>query len=377
VSPPEPSASTEDFLRQPGLAPIRSLLEDPEVTEIMINGPARVYVERAGRMQLSGTRFRDRDQLMFLIETMIQPTQRVVNVANPYVDFSLADGTRVNVVLPPLSLNGPVVTLRKFTRSLKRIEDLIALGTLDATMAELLVAAIRGRLNIVFAGGTGAGKTTTLNVSSSYIPSSDRIITIEDTAELRLNQDHVVRLETRRPNAEGSGGISIRDMFRNCLRMRPDRIIIGEVRGEEVVDMLQAVASGHEGSLVVLHAGSPAEAVSRIEVMALMSGVGLPISAIRRQIARGLDLVVQQEQLQDGSRRIVDISELFEGEQGEVVIRPMFTFVRGSEKTEQPRWCCLGGAPRFVAKLERFGVTLPPRVSEPTASGAPGHGSRE
>ena len=348
---------------QPGMEPIRSLLEDPEITEIMINGPNQVYVERDGAMELHPTRLRDVDQLAFLIETMINPTQREVNTSQPYVDFSLPDGSRVNVILPPLSLIGPVVTIRKFTKSIRRVDDLIRRGTLDDRMAELLLAAIRGQLNIVFSGSTGSGKTTTLNVLSSYIPSSERIVTIEDTAELMLEQDHVVRLETRLPNAEGRGEVTIGDMFRNSLRMRPDRIIVGEVRSAEAVDMLQAIASGHEGSLVVLHAASPVEVISRLEVMILSAGLQLPLWAVHRQISAALDLIVQQEQLPDGTRKIVDIAEVGDVIEGTVEVRNLFTYDRSADA-----WRCTGVRPSFLDKLAHRQVTLREEIFAPDES---------
>ncbi|MBI5145539.1 MAG: CpaF family protein, partial [Candidatus Omnitrophica bacterium] len=267
-----------------GYGPIEDFLQDPAVTEIMINGPDKIYIERKGQSELTNITFDNESQLMYLIYKILAPTRRHVDELYPYTEVSLKDGSRINIIIPPLALNGPTLTIRKFLKEIKTIDDLIALGTLDKRMGDFLLAAIKAKINIVFTGATGAGKTTTLNVLSSYISNDERIVTIEDTAELRLTQEHVVRLEARQPNIEGRGEVSIRDLFKNSLRMRPDRIILGEIRGAEALDMLQAICSGHKGSLSVIHANSPQDVVYRLETMILTSGVPISIEAIQRQI---------------------------------------------------------------------------------------------
>ncbi|MGB2755826.1 MAG: ATPase, T2SS/T4P/T4SS family [Phycisphaerae bacterium] len=353
------------FLDHSSLEPIRALMLDPEVTEIMINGPGQVYAERHGVMEPEPIRFRDEHQLELLIGALLQSGGRAVSPSAPYVDFRLPDGSRGNVIVPPLALDGPVVTIRKFTKQLTKVADLIRVGTLSRRMAHLLGAAVKGRANILFSGATGTGKTTTLAILSRYIPETERIITIEDTAELQLQQKHVVRLECRRPNVEGKGAVGMAELFRNSLRMRPTRIIVGEIRGDEAVEMLQAISSGHEGCLAVLHASSPVDAVARLEMMVLARGLMLPLWAIHRQIVSAIDLIVQHEFLSDGARKITRISECTGVEADAIVLRDLFAYRRrGADKSgrEKGEWVSSGTKPRFLAKLEKAGLTIPADV---------------
>jgi pilus assembly protein CpaF len=302
-----------------GYGPISPLLNDEDVSEVMVNGPSQVYVERKGKIEMVPVVFRDDDHVLNVIEKIISPLGRRVDESMPMVDARLPDGSRVNAIIPPLALNGPTITIRKFAADLLGIDDLVRFGSLSPAMARFLEAAVKGRMNIVVSGGTGAGKTSTLNVLSSFIPTGERIITIEDAAELKLDQEHVVSLETRPPNIEGRGAIAIRDLVRNSLRMRPDRIVVGEVRGGEALDMLQAMNTGHDGSLTTGHSNSPRDMISRMETMVLMAGMDLPIRAIREQISSALDLIVHQSRLKDGSRKITHITEVL-GMEGEVVV---------------------------------------------------------
>ncbi len=353
------------FLDHPALEPIRGLLLDPEVTEIMINGPSRVFVERHGVMEPYPLELGNEQQLQLLIGALLRPTGRSVSASAPYVDFRLPDGSRGNVIISPLAVDGPAVTIRKFTRQLTKAADLIRVGTLSKRMAHLLGAAVKGRANIIFSGATGSGKTTTLQILSRYIPESERIITIEDTAELNLQQQHVVRLECRRANVEGKGGVTLSQLLRNALRMRPTRIIVGEIRGEEAVDMLQAISSGHEGCLAVLHASSPLDAVSRLEMMSLSRGLMLPLWAIHKQIAAAIDLIVQHDQLADGTRKITRITECAGAENDRVVLRDLFAYrrLRADEAgREIGEWISSGGEPQFLRKLQKMGFTIPPEV---------------
>lgn len=353
------------FLEHPALAPIRSLLLDPQVTEIMINGPSAAYVERDGLMAPCKLAIKDEAQLMLLIDALLKTSGREVSTANPYADFRLSDGSRGNVILPPLALNGPVVTLRKFTKHVHTLADLVRLGTLSRRMGDLLAAAVKARANILFSGATGTGKTTTLSVLSGFIPAAERIITIEDTAEVQLQQDHVVRLECRQPNAEGKGAVTLADLLRNSFRMRPTRIIVGEIRGDEAIDMLQAIASGHAGCLAVMHAGSPLDAVGRLELMSLSRGLLLPLWAIHRQLASAIDLIVQQDQLADGVRKITRITELTGVEGNQIVLRDLFAYERKKTDSigrEVGHWACGGFEPRFLVKCRQMGVELPAAV---------------
>ncbi|MHC4415640.1 MAG: CpaF family protein [Planctomycetota bacterium] len=350
-----------DFLELPGYAPIRPLMLDPEVTEIMINGHREVFVERRGRMELSPFKFESEQQLKSLIELIVRPSGRSVDATWPYVDCRLPDGSRVNVIIPPLSLDGPAVTIRKFTQSLKDLDDLVRIGTLSEAMAELLRAAIRARLNIIFAGATGSGKTTTLGILGATIPESERIITIEDTAELNLPQKNVIRLECRRPSVEGTGEVTSEHLFRNSLRMRPTRIVVGEIRGAEAVEMIQAISSGHEGCLAVLHASSPADAVSRLAMMVLSRGMHLPLWAVNRQIAEAIDVIIQHELLPDGTRKITHITEVAGVDDDELRLQDLFEFRhQGPNETGKVpgTFAATGVEPGFLDKLRNAGVSV-------------------
>jgi pilus assembly protein CpaF len=293
-----------------GLGPLEPLLRDPAVDEVMVNGPGAVWVERAGRVERAGVAFRSAGELRHAIERILAPLGRRVDEASPLVDARLPDGSRVNVVIPPLALDGPVLTIRRFRRRGFSAEELVAAGTLNAALRDFLARCVRARLNLLVSGGTGSGKTTTLNALSAFIPAGERVVTIEDAAELRLRQPHVVRLESRPANLESKGEVTIRDLVRNALRMRPDRIVVGEVRGPEALDMLAAMTTGHDGSLSTVHAGSPEEAVRRVETLALMAGVGLPHAAVREQVAGAIDLVVHQARDRDGARRVTAVTEV-------------------------------------------------------------------
>lgn len=349
-----------------GFGPLTPLLNDPAVTEIMVNGQDCVYMEKDGEMVLTDIKFESHRHLMQTIEKMMAPTQRRVDESSPYVDASLPDGSRVNIILPPLSVMGPVITIRKFSREIATMEDLVRRETLTDHMAQFLIAAVKAKLNIIFAGATGVGKTTTLNVVSSYISGSERIVTIEDTSELRLKQKHVVPLETRPPNIEGKGEVPIRDLFKNSLRMRPDRIILGEIRGGEALEMLQAISSGHEGSLAVLHASSPKDVISRIETMIITSNSAIPLWAIRRQIANAINLIVMQEQLSDGKRKVTHISEVVGMENDEVVLRDLFSYeVLGVSEEDQGVlgcWKTGGILPNFYSRFKLRGINLPQEI---------------
>lgn len=296
--------------RAAGLGPLEPLLGDPEVDEVMVNGPGDVWVERRGRLEPAGAAFAGEAELRHAIERILAPLGRRVDEASPLADARLPDGSRVNVVIPPLSLDGPMLTIRRFRPRGLGPDDLVAAGTLTAPLRDMLRACVRARLNVLVSGGTGSGKTTTLNALSRFIPEGERVVTIEDAAELRLQQAHVVRLEARPPSLEGRGEVTIRDLVRNALRMRPDRIVVGEVRGPEALDMLAAMGSGHDGSLSTVHAGSPEEALRRVETLALMAGVGLPHAAVREQVAGAIDLVVHQRRERDGARRVVSVARV-------------------------------------------------------------------
>jgi len=345
-----------------GFGPIEDLIKDRFVTEIMINGPDKIYVERHGKTELAHVSFDSEQQLLHLIEKILLPTRRHVDESNPYTDVSLKDGSRVNIIIPPLAIDGPTVTIRRFLKEIGRVEDLVNLGSLDKRMADFLVASILAKINIIFSGATGAGKTTTLNVLTSYIPNKERIVTIEDTAELRLIQDHVVRLEGRQPNIEGRGEVSIRTLFKNSLRMRPDRIILGEIRGGEALDMLQAICSGHSGSLAVIHANSPQDVIYRLETMILTSGVPIILEAIHRQIAAAVNLIVQQEQLADGTRKVTHISQVKSSKETGVCVEDIFLYELeeiDSEGKVKGQWKATGVTPLFYQSFKKAGITLP------------------
>ncbi|MDI6869862.1 MAG: CpaF family protein [Bacillota bacterium] len=346
-----------------GFGPINSLLNDPGVSEVMVNGPRQVYIEREGKLELTDVVFRDATHVMHVIEKIVAPIGRRIDESSPMVDARLPDGSRVNAIIPPLSLVGPCITIRKFSRDPFTIDDLIRFGTLTEQMAWFLEACVKARLNIIVSGGTGSGKTTTLNVLSSFIPGDERIITVEDAAELQLRQEHVVSLESRPPNIEGKGEVTIRDLVRNCLRMRPDRIVVGEVRGGEALDMLQAMNTGHDGSLTTGHANSPRDMLARLETMVLMAGMDLPVRAIREQIASAIDVIVQQARLRDGSRKITHITEV-QGMEGDIItLQDIFVFEqRGVDENGRilGRLKATGIRPKFVEKFIQSGIQVPP-----------------
>ena len=345
-----------------GLGPIEPLLKDDSITEVMINGPKQIFIEQGGKLQLTKVQFHDTAHLMNIIERILTPLGRRVDEASPLVDARLADGSRVNIIISPLSLIGPAVTIRKFSKTPLSVENLISFGTLSEDMAVFLRACVRARLNILVSGGTGSGKTTTLNVLSSFIPGDDRIVTIEDAAELRLQQVHVVTLESRPPNIEGSGEITIRDLVRNALRMRPDRIIVGEVRSGEALDMLQAMNTGHDGSLTTAHANSPRDVLSRLETMVLMAGMELPVRAIREQISSAIDLIIQQSRIRDGSRKITHITEVQKMEGDTIVLQDLFNYVQDhidENGKSIGSFVSTGLQPMFLEKFQMNGVDLP------------------
>ncbi len=347
-----------------GLGPLEPLLRDETITEVMVNGPQQVYIEREGMLELTNVTFQNDEHVMKIIQRIIAPIGRRVDESSPMVDARLADGSRVNAIIPPLSLVGPVITIRKFAATPFTVEDLIRFGTATPEMFEFLEACVKARLNIFVSGGTGSGKTTMLNILSSFIPDDERIITIEDAAELQLRQEHVVTLESRPSNIEGKGAIPIRELVRNALRMRPDRIVVGECRGAEALDMLQAMNTGHDGSMSTGHANSPRDMLARLETMVLMAGMDLPLRAIREQIASAVDLIVHQNRLKDGSRKIVNITEV-QGMEGDVIVmQDIFVFEQtGLEEGKiQGRLRPTGIRPKFVEKFEVAGIHLPPNV---------------
>jgi pilus assembly protein CpaF len=344
-----------------GHGPLERPLADDTVTEIMINGPADIWIEREGRLHHTAIRFNDESHLRRIINKIVAQVGRRIDESSPMVDARLPDGSRVNAVLPPLSLSGPLVTIRKFSRRRLDLGDLIDLGTLNRASVEFLEACVRAQLNILISGGTGSGKTTLLNAMSTAIPNEDRIVTIEDAAELRLNQRHVLRLEARPKNIEGEGEIPIRALVRNSLRMRPDRIIVGEVRGAEALDMLQAMNTGHDGSLCTVHSNSPRDALARVETMVLMAGYDLPVRAIRQQVASALELIVHLERLQDGSRRVTAITEVQRMESDVITLQDLFTFKVEDVMRDGKVVGALhstGLRPTFLHKFEKTGVKL-------------------
>ena len=345
-----------------GLGPIEPFLKDSSVTEIMVNGPDSIYVERSGHLIKTDTRFRNAEHLMHIIDRIVTAVGRRVDESSPMVDARLADGSRVNVIIPPLSLIGPCLTIRKFSRDVITVDKMIEFGSFDQRMAQFLEACVQGRLNIVVSGGTGSGKTTLLNVLSSYIPESERIVTLEDSAELQLHQDNLVTLESRPANIEGEGEVSMRDLVRNALRMRPDRIIVGEVRTGEALDMLQAMNTGHDGSMTTAHANSSGDLLSRLETMVLMSGMELPLRAIRSQIASAVDIIVQIARLRDGSRKIINISEVT-GMEGDIItMQDLFRYEQhgiDSDGRLQGDFVTTGLRPQCGEKLEMNGIHLP------------------
>ncbi|OJV66645.1 MAG: type II secretion system protein E [Clostridiales bacterium 38-18] len=348
-----------------GYGPITTLIQDVTVTEIMVNGPNQVFVEVSGKLVKTEIHFKDNDHVMHVIKKIVSTIGRRIDESSPMVDARLSNGSRVNAIIPPLAIDGPSLTIRKFAEDPFGIEDLVGFGTLNSKMAEFLRACVEGRMNVVVSGGTGSGKTTTLNVLSSFIPNDERIVTIEDAAELQLPQPHVVRLETRPPNVEGKGEVSIRDLVKNSLRMRPDRIVVGEVRSGEALDMLQAMNTGHDGSLTTGHANSPRDMLSRLETMVLMSGMNLPVKAIRDQISSAVNLIVQQSRLVNGSRKITHITEVL-GMEGEVIIlQDIFKF---DQKGVDARGQVIGDfvftgiMPSCLKELREHGIHINPSI---------------
>ncbi len=360
---------TNDLL---GFGPLQALLDDPEVTEIMVNGPRKIYVERKGQLSRTEATFDDDAHVLRLIDRIILPLGRRIDSDSPTVDARLPDGSRVNAVIPPVAIDGPSITIRKFTKDKLQIPQLIEFGTLTEGMAEFLRACVLARFNVVISGGTGSGKTTLLNVLSGFIPEAERIITIEDAAELQLQQDHVMRMETRTAGVEGQGAVTIRDLVRNSLRMRPDRIVVGEVRGGEALDMLQAMNTGHDGSLTTVHANSPRDALARLETLIMMAGLELPIKAIRQQVSSAVDLIVQQTRLKDGARKITAVTEVGGMEGDLIILTDIFKFEQTGVTTEGKVLGDLkptGIRPLFTPRLEAAGFRLGAEVFNPKLVG--------
>ncbi len=351
-----------------GYGPLQPLLDDPSVSEIMVNGPDMIFVERAGKLTLTTSRFRSEEQLRRVIEKIVSRVGRRIDESSPLVDARLEDGSRVNAIIPPLAVSGSTLTIRKFSADPLTVDDLVRFGSLSPEMAQLLEACVAAHLNILVSGGTGTGKTTLLNVLSSFIPEDERIVTIEDAAELQLQQAHVVRLESRPANIEGRGEITIRDLVKNSLRMRPDRIVVGECRGGEALDMLQAMNTGHDGSLTTVHANAPRDAIARLETLVLMAGMDLPLRAIREQIASAIDVVVQLTRLRDGTRRVTHITEV-QGMEGEIVtMQDAFVFDYAAGVDADGRFLgkpvSTGVRPRFVDRFEELGISVPASIFE-------------
>jgi pilus assembly protein CpaF len=347
-----------------GLGPLQTLLEDDTITEIMVNGAKSIYIERKGKVHRVPVTFENNDHVMRIIDRIVAPLGRRIDESSPYVDARLADGSRVNAVIPPISLVGPVLTIRKFSRNPITVEQLIQFGSITQESVQFLKACVESRLNIIISGGTGSGKTTFLNVLSGFIPADERIITIENAAELQLRQEHVVTLESRPPNIEGRGEITIRDLVVNALRMRPERIIVGEIRDEAALDMLQAMNTGHDGSMTTAHSNSPRDTLSRIETMTMMAGMDLPVRAIREQVSSAIDLIVHQERMRDGTRKVTHITEV-SGMEGEVItMTDIFVFEQSGIENGQivGRLRPTGLRPKFMDKIEATGINLPPSI---------------
>ncbi len=348
-----------------GFGPIQPLLDDPDVSEVMVNGPQKIYIEKKGQLTRTSVTFEDDRHVLRVIDKIILPLGRRVDTDSPTVDARLPDGSRVNAVVPPVAIDGPSITIRKFRKDKLSMDQLVGYGSISQIMAEFLHACVMARFNIVISGGTGSGKTTLLNVLSSFIPENERIVTVEDAAELQLQQDHVVRLETKTASVDGHGAVTIRDLVRNCLRMRPDRIVVGECRGGEALDMLQAMNTGHDGSLTTVHANSPRDALSRLETLVLMAGMDLPLKVVRQQIASAVDLIVQQSRLKDGSRKVTAITEVAGMEGDTVVLTDIFKFEQtgvGEGGKIQGALKPTGIRPLFMPRLEAAGIKLGPEV---------------
>lgn len=351
-----------------GLGPLETLLRDETISDILINGPHNIYIECSGKLQKSTVRFKDEGHLLRIIDKIVSAVGRRVDEANPYVDARLKDGSRFNAMIPPVAVDGSLVSIRKFKKDKLSVDDLVRFGAFTEEMTAYLQAAVATRLNIIVSGGTGSGKTTTLNALSSFIGHAERVLTIEDTAELQLQQDHVGRMESRPPNVEGKGAVSQRDCLRNALRMRPDRIIVGETRGEEVIDMLQAMNTGHDGSMTTIHANNPRDGISRLENMVAMAGIEMPLKAVRAQIASAVNLIVQASRLQDGSRRMVSVTEVT-GMEGEVItLQEVFRYERlGLEKdgTIVGHFTATGLRSNYSNRFKQWGYDLPATIYEP------------
>ena len=349
-----------------GLGPLELLLKDATISDILINGPKNIYVERRGKMERTNVSFRDNTHLMQIIDRIVSSVGRRVDESSPMVDARLRDGSRVNVIIPPLALRGPTVTIRKFAKEALTSDDLLRFGSVTQDMITFLRACVRARLNLVVSGGTGSGKTTTLNILSGFIPEDERIVTIEDAAELQLRQEHVVTLETRPANVEGRGRVTIRDLVINALRMRPDRIVVGECRGGEALDMLQAMNTGHDGSLTTLHANNPSDCISRLETLVLMAGAELPSRAIREQIGSAINLIVHQSRLRDGSRRVTSITEILGAEDGHVALQELFSFRQTGIDPDTGRvlgeTSATGVLPRALDTLKAEGEMVPESI---------------
>lgn len=347
-----------------GLGPLQPLLEDDTITEIMVNGPKNVYIERKGRLHRVPVTFESNDHVMRIIDRIVAPLGRRIDESSPYVDARLQDGSRVNAVIPPISLVGPTLTIRKFSKNPITVDQLIQFGSVSAEAIQFLKACVEARLNILISGGTGSGKTTLLNIMSGFIPNDERIITIENAAELQLRQEHVVTLESRPPNIEGRGEITIRDLVINSLRMRPERIIVGECRGGETLDMLQAMNTGHDGSMTTAHANSPRDALARVETMCLMAGMDLPVRAIREQVSSAIDLICQQERMRDGTRKVTSVTEV-SGMEGDIItMTDIFVFEQTGVENGKivGRLRPTGLRPKFMDKIEAAGINLPPSI---------------
>ncbi|NTU83604.1 MAG: CpaF family protein [Chloroflexales bacterium] len=348
-----------------GLGPIEPMLADPDVSEIMVNGPKQIYVEKKGKLILTSLSFINDEHVLRIIDRIVAPLGRRVDESSPMVDARLPDGSRVNAIIRPLALNGPTITIRKFRKDRLTVDDLVHYGSMSREMGEFLAACVKARVNIVVSGGTGSGKTTLLNVLSSFIPEDERIITVENAAELQLRQEHVVSLESRPPNVEGRGEVTIRDLVINCLRMRPERIIVGECRGGETMDMLQAMNTGHDGSMTTIHANTPKDSISRIETMCLMAGIDLPARAIREQVVSAVQVLVQQSRLKDGSRKVTQITEISGMEGDVVVMQDIFVFEQTGIDEKGKIVGMLrptGVRPKFIEKFEAMNIYLPPNI---------------